>query len=253
MRAADVGVWRWDISAGLMHLSAQASVILGIEGEQKFTLDAFLALLQPGNRMTVRDALHSAAETRGQVDVTLLTGFAPTRFLRARGRVDGGTDALRHGHGILVDAPQRRTADEVNRRLAAIVTSANDAIFGETLDGIATDWNRAAEVLFGYSATEIIGSSLSVLLPEDRADEARQILDRIKRGERVDHFETSRRRKDGGIIDISLTVAPLRDPGPISSGSQPSHGTQLPRNAHRWRCWSARPICAPCWTRSRTQ
>ena len=213
LQAADVGVWHWDVAADSIRLSAQASAILGSEGEQQFTLETFLARLLPENRATVREALLTAAETRGPVDVTVLTGVAPTRFLRARGRVYGETDTPRQGRGILVDAPLRRTADEVNRRLAAIVTSSNDAIVGQTLDGTVTDWNRAAETLFGYSATEMIGGKLSVLLPEDRAQEAQEILDRIKRGEHIDQLETRRRRKDGLVIDISLTAVPLRDTG----------------------------------------
>jgi two-component system sensor kinase FixL len=213
IQAADVGVWRWDVAAGLIHLSARACAILGCSSDQELTLDAFLALLLPDNRMTVREALLSAAETGGEIDVTLLPTSAPTRFLRARGRAPGGPEEPRYGCGILVDAPLRRTADEVNRRLAAIVTSSNDAILGETLDGIVTDWNRAAETLFGYSAAEIVGKNLSVLMPEGHTGEAQEILDRVRRGERVDHFETSRRRKDGTIIDISLTVVPLWDSG----------------------------------------
>jgi two-component system sensor kinase FixL len=99
---------------------------------------------------------------------------------------------------------------ELNR-LAAIVTSSDDAIIAKTMDGIVTDWNQGAEEIFGYRAGEMIGRPLAVLLPADRAGEEEMILSRLRRGEPIRHFETRRRRKDGEIIDVSVTVSPLRD------------------------------------------
>jgi two-component system sensor kinase FixL len=102
-------------------------------------------------------------------------------------------------------------AAETESRLAAIVNSSDDAIIGKTLESIITDWNRGAETVFGYSAAEIVGKPMSVLLPPGRETEEADILNRIRHGERIDHFETTRRRKDGAIIDVSVTVSPLRD------------------------------------------
>ncbi|WP_254070232.1 PAS domain S-box protein [Acidisphaera sp. L21] len=102
-------------------------------------------------------------------------------------------------------------AERAINRLAAIVASSEDAIVGKTLQGIVTDWNRGAEIIFGYSAAEMVGHPISNLLPPGRQDEAGAILARIERGERVEHFETQRRRKDGAIIDISLTVSCVWD------------------------------------------
>jgi two-component system sensor kinase FixL len=97
-------------------------------------------------------------------------------------------------------------------RLAAIVSSSDDAIIGMTLDGLVTDWNRGAEGIFGYAANEMIGCSITPLLPPGHeAEEEEQILARIRRGEKVDHFETQRRRKDGTVIDVSVTVSPVYD------------------------------------------
>jgi PAS domain S-box-containing protein len=95
--------------------------------------------------------------------------------------------------------------------LAAIVASSDDAIIAKNLDGIIQSCNAAAERLFGYTASELIGKSVRILIPSDRQAEEDEILSRIRRGERVDHFETVRRRKDGRPIDISLTVSPVRD------------------------------------------
>ncbi|HUP91881.1 MAG TPA: ATP-binding protein [Solimonas sp.] len=95
--------------------------------------------------------------------------------------------------------------------LAAVIDSADDAIVTKTLTGQITSWNRAAERLFGYTAEEAIGQSITMLIPDERRDEETMILARLRRGERVDHFETVRRAKDGRLIDISLTISPVRD------------------------------------------
>lgn len=95
--------------------------------------------------------------------------------------------------------------------LAAIVESSDDAIIGKTLEGNIVSWNPAAERIYGYSAKEIVGHSIAVLVPPGRADEVPEILGKIKSGERVEHFETVRMKKDGAAIDVSLTISPIRD------------------------------------------
>src|SRR3546814_2852075 len=92
---------------------------------------------------------------------------------------------------------RRRARDEIAQRLAAIVESSDDAILAKDLDGTITSWNRGAERLFGYRAAEIVGKSVMLLLPDDRQDDEAPILARLRRGERVRHYETVRRRKDG--------------------------------------------------------
>lgn len=106
---------------------------------------------------------------------------------------------------------ERRVAEGVISRLAAIVESSEDAIIGKTLDGVVVNWNPGAEKLYGYTATEIVGCSISVLIPADRPKELPQILDKNKRGEVVTHLETKRRKKDGKIIDVSVTISPIRN------------------------------------------
>ncbi len=93
--------------------------------------------------------------------------------------------------------------------LASIVATSDDAIISKTLDGVITSWNVAAERLFGYSAHEAIGQHISLIIPTDRLDEERHIIERLKRGEQIDHFETVRRRKNGTQVSVSLTVSPL--------------------------------------------
>jgi PAS domain S-box-containing protein len=104
-----------------------------------------------------------------------------------------------------------RDSEERSRWLASIVETSNDAIISKDLEGTITSWIRGAERIFGYTAEEAIGKPVTILSPEDRLSEAPEILDRIRRGERVDHYETVRRRKDGSLIDISLTVSPLEN------------------------------------------
>ncbi|HUC10510.1 MAG TPA: PAS domain S-box protein [Stellaceae bacterium] len=103
------------------------------------------------------------------------------------------------------------TPGAAGNMLAAIVESAEDAIVGKTLDGIVTSWNAAAERIFGYSAVEIVGQPIAVLATPETADEMPRILASIRCGERIAHYETRRRRKDGRIIDMALTVSPVRD------------------------------------------
>lgn len=99
----------------------------------------------------------------------------------------------------------------IAQRLASIVEFSDDAIASKDLNGIVTSWNRGAERIFGYSAEEIVGRSITILIPPDHLAEEPRILERIRRGERVDHYETVRRRKDGSLVDISLTVSPIKD------------------------------------------
>jgi PAS domain S-box-containing protein len=113
--------------------------------------------------------------------------------------------------GLATDITGRKQADELNARLAAIVESSDDAIVGKDLSGIITSWNEGAERLFGYTAHEIIGRPITMLMPPERVHEEAGILDRIRRGDRVRHYETMRRRKDGTLVDVSLTVSPVRN------------------------------------------
>ena len=95
--------------------------------------------------------------------------------------------------------------------LASIVETSDDAIVSKNLDGVITSWNKGAERVFGYSAGEVVGEPITILIPEDRQSEEREILTRVRRGERIDHYETVRQRKDGSLIVVSLTVSPVKN------------------------------------------
>jgi two-component system CheB/CheR fusion protein len=111
----------------------------------------------------------------------------------------------------LRDITGRKKGEDANRRLAAIIESSSDAIISKNLDSIIQSWNQAAETLFGYKPEEVIGKSITILIPADRQSEELEILQRIRHGERVEHYETVRQRKDGSLLNISLTVSPIRD------------------------------------------
>ncbi len=113
--------------------------------------------------------------------------------------------------GIATDITERKQLEAASRHLAAIIESSGDAIVSKDLNGLITSWNEGAERLFGYRAEEALGRPVAMLAAPDRIDEMPSILARVRRGECVEHYETRRRRKDGQIIDVSLTVSPVRD------------------------------------------
>lgn len=115
--------------------------------------------------------------------------------------------------GRAIDVQHAEEESRRNDLLAAIVESSSDAIVSKDLSGIVTSWNRGAQLVFGYSAEEMIGRPILTLIPEDRHSEETEILERIRRGEKVEHFETIRRRKNGELIHVSLTISPIRGAG----------------------------------------
>jgi two-component system, chemotaxis family, CheB/CheR fusion protein len=122
---------------------------------------------------------------------------------------------------MMIDISDRKRADLHAQQLASIVESSDDAIVSKDLEGIITSWNRGAERLFGYAAKEVVGKPVTILIPADRQDEEPEILERIRRGERIAHYDTIRCRKDGSLINISLTVSPLKDAdGKITGASK---------------------------------
>ena len=127
-------------------------------------------------------------------------------------------EPVKDERGILLGAincfhetTDRNETEHAALRLAAIVESSDDAIISKDLNGVITSWNRGAERIFGYKAEEVIGEPVTILMPPDRVDEEPGILRRIRSGERIDHYETVRQRKDGTLVDISLSVSPLKD------------------------------------------
>ncbi len=145
--------------------------------------------------------LEAAAERPDGTRIPFLA--CPTPLFDDEGELTGAVN-------MLVDMTERTVAGETAQRLAAIVESSDDAILAKDLSGTIISWNKGAERLFGYAPEEAIGQSVTMLIPPDRQDEEPKILDRIRKGERTDHYETIRRRKDGSLVEISLSVSPIR-------------------------------------------
>jgi PAS domain S-box-containing protein len=149
--------------------------------------------------------LELAALKKGGEEVRVELSLSPI------GPVGGANGGGRFVLAIVRDTTDRKRAQEANSRLAAIVESSDDAIISKTLDGVITSWNRGAKRIYGYPAEEVVGRPITILVPPDHHDEIPEILRRVRRGEKVDHYETERIRKDGGRIHVSLTVSPIAD------------------------------------------
>src|SRR5918994_3539968 len=120
-------------------------------------------------------------------------------------------ESLLHVWRTQQDITERKQGEQASSRLGAIVESSDDAILGKTLDGIVTSWNRGAQEIYGYSVEEIVGKPISVLAPPDRYNEISDILEKVRREEHIDHYETVRLKKDGDRINVSITVSPITD------------------------------------------
>jgi two-component system sensor kinase FixL len=210
LEAADVGLWRWDVATGAVGLSARAAALLGYSPERPVSYAGLIGLFHSADRAAADRALQGSIAVHGHFDFVVRTATAERR-IRVRGKVFASPGEPVEANGILIVSAHRTVAEEMTTRLAAIITSSDDAIIGKTLDGIVTDWNNGAEAIFGYTAAEAIGNSLVLLLPPGQEDEMMMLLERIRAGERVEHYETRRRRKDGEIIHVSLTISPVWD------------------------------------------
>ncbi|MFY9837186.1 MAG: PAS domain S-box protein, partial [Xanthobacteraceae bacterium] len=151
-----------------------------------------------GSERVVDFAMHPIRDESGAVVFLNPTGIDITERKRSEKALQQTADALR-------ESEQRLQA------LASIVESSDDAIVSKNLDGIIQSWNKGAERVFGYTAEEAIGQSITIVIPQDRQDEERVILTRIRRGERLDHFETVRKHKHGNLIEVSLTISPVKN------------------------------------------
>jgi PAS domain S-box-containing protein len=176
--------------------------------------------------LRAREAYHGHEIVVERPDGTRLTGLAHATPIRD----ESGT--LLGAVNVVVDITDCKRAEEAQALLAAVVESCEDAIVTKTLDGVIRSWNGGAERLFGYTAAEAIGRPITLVIPPDRLDEERMILERLKRGERVEHYETVRVRKDGRLIDISLTISPVRDAdGRIVAASKVARNITLQKRA----------------------
>ena len=211
---AAVGIAVTDLYGRFIQVNQKFGDILGYTTEalQKLT---FLQL-------THAPDLPSAQESVDRLVRAELSDLAlETRCVRSDGAVIWTLSTItlvkdaaghpQHLVGILEDITQRKRAEEAQARLVAVIASSDDSIISMTLEGVILSWNRGAEYMYGYSSKEVIGSTTQALIPPDRLDEELSILARIRRGERIEPFETIRKRKDGTYFDVSIAVSPIED------------------------------------------
>jgi PAS domain S-box-containing protein len=165
----------------------------------------------PHNECPMAIALKEKRPIRGLEAIAARPDGTRIRFLAFPSPLFDSTGNLIGAVNMLVDLTDQTFSDEAALRHNAIVESSDDAIIAKDLNGTIINWNRGAERLFGYTADEAIGKPVAMLIPMDRQDEEPGILARIHRGERIEHYETIRRRKDGSLVEISLSVSPIRN------------------------------------------
>jgi len=212
-----IGSYRYDLNDNRWVSSEALDDILGISTDYDHSLKGWLALLHPEEC----DELYQFArqqvvgEGRPFERVYRIVRHADQVVRWVFGRAEVVRDARGRPTalvGTIQDITESKETELALLEYQEIVLSSDDAIVGKTLDGIVTKWNPGAEVIFGYTAEEVIGRKLDFLFPPELADEETSILESLGRGETIRHFETRRLRKDGSVIDISATISPIRDP-----------------------------------------
>ena len=167
--------------------------------------------LLPHHQCPMADVLRTGVSVREQeVHIERPDGLRGIALVDIEAIKDSGGNIV-GAVNCFQDITERKRSEEAALRLAAIIESSDDAIVSKDLDGIITSWNGGAERIFGYLAEEIIGKPITLLIPPDCQKEEEAIMERIRRGQRVEHYETVRQRKHGGLIDISLTISPVRN------------------------------------------
>lgn len=216
LAATGLGTLDWNSESGNVHFSEQSKQILDIEADLKY-VDDMLALIHPEDREYVFQQVKQLSDSNsdGHFEFTCRIVKNSTDSI-AWIKVQGAayfSDARRSRRiiGAIMDITDQKSAIAERAKLAAIVDSSYDAIIGKTLEGIVTSWNDAAENLFGYTSDEMIGESILKLIPQDRKSEEDYILGRMRQGHSIKHFETIRRTKNGKLIDLSLTISPIKN------------------------------------------
>jgi len=215
-QATALGTWDYFPMTKSLICDNRCKELFGLPPEAAVDYDVFLSGLHPDDRERTDEMVKRAFDPSGDgaIDIEYRTiGLVDRieRWVHANGRAFFENGVPVRFVGTAQDITERKKADEAMQRLGAIVESSEDAIISKDLNGIIMSWNQGAERVFGYQSDEVVGKPITILIPPDRHDEEPGILRRIRQGQPVDHYETVRRRKNGSLIDVSLTVSPLRD------------------------------------------
>jgi len=202
-----------DLNGNIMSWNPAATRIFGYTAEE--AVGRHISLIIPPDKLAEEDYIIGEVRRGNRVD----------HFETVRRRKDGRfvnisvtVSPIRGPDGVIIgaskvarDVTQEREAQRTGAYLGAIIESSDDAIIGKDLNGFITSWNKSAERIFGYTAAEVVGRHITIIIPAERLPEEDKILTTLKTGNRVDHFETMRRHKDGHLVPVSLTVSPIRD------------------------------------------
>jgi len=209
---AEEGIWAIDAENNTMYLNPRMAEMLQytVDEMQGLPILSFMddagkmifAQNMEGHRRGIAEVLPFEFITKGGSRIYATISASP--LTDEKGAYKGSI-------AVISDITERKRAEEERSRLSAIVEHTDEAIISKTLDGIITSWNAGAERMYGYSAQEIVGKSISLLVPPDCLDDTLTILERVKNGDPVIRYETLRRKKDGGLIHVTLTASPIRD------------------------------------------
>lgn len=215
LEAAKIGTWEYDLKTGKVEWSSNMEAVHGqAPGSFGKSFESFLEGVYVDDREPVKQQIQRALAGEGSYhnEYRQYRADGSLGWMEAQGRVvfdEAGKPARMFG--VCADVTERKSAQDATGLLAAIVASSDDAIISKTLAGVITSWNRGAEKLFGYSAAEAIGQHITLIVPSNRNSEESDILLRLSRGEKIDHFETVRQRKDGSQVEVSVTISPVKD------------------------------------------
>jgi PAS domain S-box-containing protein len=215
LAAAGVGAWSWVADQGLLRVDHRMTGLLGLDDDDALIrIRDFLRRVDAADRKRLIEQLQASLGNGAPLETEFRVGRSDgaAHWVAVRGKVhrDGQNRPIRVA-GVAWDVTPAKEAEVMRARLAAIVESTSDAVVGKTLDGTVVSWNPGAERLFGYTAAEMIGQSMGRLIPSGQSEEEVGILRRIARGERIEHYETQRVRRDGCLVAVSVAISPVRD------------------------------------------
>ena len=222
LAAGEVIAFEWNARTRQSCRSNNAKLILGEKLDGRSRPNEFLKRVHPEDRERFRRCIHDLCLQDPSYALSFRFCCVDGRQIwleeRARGEFDAVGRLLRI-KGLTRDVTERKQSEHIAQRLVSVVESSEDAIISKDLDGVIVSWNPGAERLFGYSAEEVVGEPILILIPSDRQHEEIMILERSRLGEPVKHFETIRRRKNGTLVDVSLTISPVRDAAGVVVGA----------------------------------
>lgn len=215
--STNMGTWEYNPSQSSLYLSPEASCILGFPEEQTVDYVSFLKIVDPQEKNRVHQGLNASVKATGNdiysIKFKIIRPFDQAeRWLHLQGKITlkSNQETVRF-IGTVLDITETVLAEEKNARLLAIIDSSNDAIIGFNLQGKITTWNNAAEDIFGFQQNEVIGSTADSLIPAEKRQELTDLLAKVARGERVHQLETRMLSKDQGVIEVAITLSPIKE------------------------------------------